>query len=299
MSFNNIIGNQDAKDYLIKNIEFNNILHSYLFVGTEGIGKKMIATEFAKRILCLNKKDNCNCKSCIRFDGGNHPDFYVIDEEDNIKVETIRILTEKVYEKPIVSEKKVYIINDCEKMTPEAQNCLLKTLEEPPEFVVIILITSKENLLLNTIKSRCMTVKFKNIDEKDLLDYCTNELNMKNVSPNMLKMFDGSIGRALKLKDYGEKYSEIENYIMNIENSSIIDIMQNKAILEKDSINDILEYVVVCLYSKANENIKYLNCIEYVNDCMSRLRSYSNYDMTIDKLLFKMWEELNEKSNRR
>ena len=73
--------------------------------------------------------------------------------------------------------------------------------------------------------------------------------------------------------------------------------MQHKSILEKDSINDILEYIIVCLYSKAN-NIKYLNCIKHVNDCMDRLRSYSNYDMTIDNLLFKMWEELNENSNR-
>ena len=187
MSFNNIIGNQDAKDYLINSIEFNNILHSYLFVGTDGIGKKMIAVEFAKRILCLNKKEECTCKSCISFDGRNHPDFYMIDEEDNIKVEVVRNLTEKVYEKPILSDKKVYIINDCEKMTVEAQNCLLKTLEEPPEFVVIILITSKENLLLNTIKSRCMSIKFKNIDEKSLLDYCEKELNMTDISSNMLK----------------------------------------------------------------------------------------------------------------
>ena len=156
MDFDNIIGNTEAKEYLKKSIRQNNILHSYLFLGTEGIGKQLIAKEFAKKILCFNKVENCKCKSCISFDSSNHPDFFPVNTEnsESIKVETVREITEKVYEKPILSEKKVYIINDCDKMTPEAQNCLLKTLEEPPEFTVIILITANENLILNTIKSR-------------------------------------------------------------------------------------------------------------------------------------------------
>ena len=296
MEFENIIGNTEVKDYLINSIKQNNILHSYLFLGTEGIGKLMIAKEFAKNILCLGEKSRtCTCKSCTCFNGKNHPDFYSVNEDgENIKIDEIRNITEKVIEKPIISEKKVYIINDCDKMTKEAQNCLLKTLEEPPEFAIIILISSNENLILNTIKSRCMTIKFKNIEDKDLLDYATNILEYDNVSENLLKSFDGSIGKAIKLKDNKDNYDKIENLISNLTKKDLVDVMLDGRILyDKENIQDILDYIIVCLYSKKNENNSYINCIKFVNECSSRLKSNSNFDMSIDNLLFKMWEELN------
>ena len=302
MEFKNIIGNTEVKDYLIKNIKQKNILHSYLFLGTAGIGKLLIAKEFAKNILCLgNNEEDCMCKSCTCFNGLNHPDFYSINEDgETIKVETIRNLTEKVIEKPIISNKKVYIINDCDKMTKEAQNCLLKTLEEPPEFAIIILISSNENVILNTIKSRCMSVKFKNIDDENLLKYAKDVLGYQEVSENLLKSFYGSIGKAIKLKDSKEKYDEIDILVSNLTRKDIIDIMfDGKIIYDKENIYDILDYITVCLYSKYNENEKYIDCIKYVNECADRLKSNSNFDMTIDNLLFKMWEELNENSNRR
>ena len=302
MEFKNIIGYTEVKKYLEKSINQKNILHSYMFTGTSGIGKLLIAKEFAKKILCLNNtnEDSCTCKSCTCFNGNNHPDFYCINENgESIKVETIREITEKVIEKPIVSEKKVYIINDCEKMTKEAQNCLLKTLEEPPEFVVIILITSNENLILTTIKSRCMNIKFHNIDDNTLLKYALENLGYDNISKNLLKSFDGSIGKAIKLKDFKEKYESIDLLISNLNKKDIIDIMsEGKIIYDKENIYDILDYIIVCLYAKMNEDEKYIDCIKYVNKCATRLRSNSNFDMSIDNLLFEMWEELNENSNR-
>ena len=112
MEFENIIGNTEVKKYLSNTIKQNNILHSYLFLGTEGIGKLLIAKAFAYKILCHNReKNDCRCKSCLCFEGQNHPDFIVINEQgESIKIEQIRNITEKVIEKPIVSSKKVYII---------------------------------------------------------------------------------------------------------------------------------------------------------------------------------------------
>ena len=301
MKFADIIGNNDIKIYLNKSIENKNILHSYLFLGNSGIGKLIFAKEFARKILCFeNTKEECTCKSCTCFNGKNHPDFYLINENgENIKVDTIRNLTEKVIEKPIISNKKVYIINDCEKMTKEAQNCLLKTLEEPPEFVVIMLISSNENLILNTIKSRCMSIKFHNIEDRDLILYAKNKLGYTNISNNFLKSFDGSIGKMIKLKDFKEKYDKIDLLISDILKKDLIEIMlDGKILYDKENIYDILDYIIVCLYSKKEENEKYLNCIRYVNECELRLKSNSNFDMSIDDLLFKMWEELNERSNR-
>ncbi len=301
MEFNDIIGNAEVKDYLIKSIKQKNILHSYLFLGTEGIGKLLIAKEFARKILCMQDNDlSCNCKSCVCFKSNNHPDFYCINEEgQNIKIDTIRELTEKIIEKPIISSKKVYIINDCDKMTKEAQNCLLKTLEEPPEFIVIILISSNENAILNTIKSRCMTVKFRNIENEELKKYAIINLGYNDISENLLKAFDGSIGKAIKLKDNRERYNYIDILISDLNKKNIIDILNNaKMIFDKENIYDVLDYIIICLYSKASENNKYIDCIQYVNECANRIRCNSNFDMSIDNLLFEMWEELNENSNR-
>ena len=114
-------------------------------------------------------------------------------------------------------------------MTQDAQNCLLKTLEEPPEFVTIILVSSNENLLLNTIKSRCMKVKFKNIDNKELYDYAINVIGYDEVSDNLLKTFDGSIGKAINLKENKEKYSEIDILVQNMKSGDIISIFLNKS----------------------------------------------------------------------
>ena len=100
MEFKNIIGNTEVKDYLSKSIKQNNILHSYLFLGKEGIGKLLIAKEFAKTILCLNedKNDECTCKSCTCFNGNNNPDFHIINEAgETIKIAEIReVIEEKV-----------------------------------------------------------------------------------------------------------------------------------------------------------------------------------------------------------
>ncbi len=301
MSFEQIIGNEEVKKYIRKNLEKNNILHSYLFLGTEGIGKLLLAKEFAKYILCLeNKTENCNCKSCICYDGNNHPDFSIINEEgETIKIEYIRALVEKVIEKPIASNRKVYIINDADKMTDEAQNCLLKTLEEPPEFITIILISSNENALFNTIKSRCMKVKFNNIPNKDLYDYSINVIGYDNISENLLNTFEGSIGKAIKLKENKEEYLNIDNLLEDMKKEDIISVMLSANFLyTKERIFEFLEYFNVSLYSKSKEDKRYLNCIKYVNDSIRNLNANGNLDMNIDSLLFNIWEELNEKSNR-
>ena len=296
MSFEDIIGNNEIKDYLLSSIIKNNMSQSYLFVGTEGIGKKIIAKEFARKILCTNeeKSEICMCKSCKCFECLNHPDYFVINEDgQTIKIDQIRELTSRIIERPIISNKKVYILNDADKMTIEAQNCLLKTLEEPPEFAVIILITSNENAILNTIKSRCMIIKFKNITNDKLEKYAIEKLGYPQITDNLLKSFNGSIGKAIVQRDNQEKYLQIESIINNLARNDIIDVINHaKVIYDKENIEKILDYMIICLYSKKDENIKYINCIEKVNNCSLKLKSNCNFDMTIDTMLFEMKEEL-------
>ena len=297
--FENIVGNNNIKQMLQKTVELQNVSHSYLFVGIDGIGKKLIAKEFAKMIMCLEENKYCNkCKSCIEFDSNNNPDFiYIEPDGNNIKIEQIRQMQSKVIEKPIISNKKVYIINDAQNMTVEAQNCLLKTLEEPPEYITIILIASNENNLLSTIKSRCTIIHFDKIENKELKEYATNVIGISNVNENIINIFQGSIGKAIRLKDKLDIYENIENIIENMDNKNIIDILNGSEILykSKDEIEEILEYINVILLNQSKRNIKYVKCIDIVENTKKRLKSNSNYDMCIDNMLFNIWEEVNEK----
>ena len=126
--FNNILGNDKIKELLSNSIKVNKVSHSYLFVGTEGIGKKLIAKEFAKMGLCTDENKYCNkCKSCVEFDTNNNPDFKIIEPDGNsLKIEQIREFQSKVAEKPIISKRKVYIINDSDKMTRRSSKLLVK-----------------------------------------------------------------------------------------------------------------------------------------------------------------------------
>ena len=296
--FDEIIGNEQIKEEFIKVIEEDKVSHSYMFVGIEGIGKQMMAKSFAKMILCTNETEKgCNyCKSCIEFNSNNHPDFlYMKPDGNSIKIEQIRYLQRKIQEKPIISNKKVYIINDADKMTTEAQNCLLKTLEEPPEYSTIILIGSNENAFLNTIKSRCMMISFGPIETEYIKQYMEKTYEMTNISQNMLEAFQGSIGKAIILKDKKEQYEKIETVIENLNKKNIIDILKlsEEIYQSKDEIMNILEYMNIILLKLAKENIQYANCIDIVENTKKRLNQNANYDMSIDNMILNMWEEIN------
>lgn len=293
--FSNIIGNEKIKRDLENVIKNGKISHSYLFIGNKGIGKFLFAKEFAKAILCTNDIKPCNkCKSCLEFDNDNHPDFYYIGlkDESSIKIETIRKMQSKVQELPIVSKKKVYIIDDSEYMTKEAQNCLLKTIEEPPEFVTVILITSNENQILNTIKSRCLKIYFQNIDDNVLKQYLESVQGFQNISYSSLMAYNGSIGKALLLHSRKEQYDILERIFSNIEKYSLTDAMKELEVLykNKDNIQEMLDYINVILINKVKEDIKYLEYIEEVEKVKNKIALNSNYDMSIDSLLFKIWK---------
>lgn len=303
MAFENIIGNNGVKNILQKTINLNNVLHSYMFIGPSGIGKKLFAKEFAKMILCTgNEVKPCNnCKACIEFESENNPDFKIIEPlNGSIKIEQIRSFQEKVIEKPITSNKKVYIINNSDTMTKEAQNCLLKTLEEPPEFVTIILIGSNENLFLNTIKSRCTKIVFNKIDDEELKKILENKFNITNITQNMLEVFSGSIEKALLLKDKGEIYTKVEDIFNKMQLKDLVDILNDSEIIykNKEDIIGILEFINILLFNKAKINVndseKYIKCIQIVEKTKKNLNSNSNFDMSIDNLLFETWEELNK-----
>ena len=281
--FSDIIGNDKLKKELIHSVETNKTSHSYLFIGTEGIGKKLIAEEFAKMLLAVK-------------DTENSPDFSIIEPDGNsIKIEQIREFQKKVSEKPIISNKKVYIINDSDKMTVEAQNCLLKTLEEPPEFVTIILIGSNENSFLSTIKSRCMILHFEKISDEQIQKYLQENHQTEINSKIMLEACQGSIGKALEIKDKQELYQNTEQVVNSLERKDKIDILNMSDFIykSKDDKLEILNYMNVLFINLAKINSKYADCIAIVEETKRRLQSNANYDMCIDNLLLSLWGNVN------
>ena len=281
--FSDIIGNDKLKKELIHSVEINKTSHSYLFIGTEGIGKKLIAEEFAKMLLAVK-------------DTENSPDFSIIEPDGNsIKIEQIREFQKKVSEKPIISNKKVYIINDSDKMTVEAQNCLLKTLEEPPEFVTIILIGSNEKSIISTIKTRCMILHLEKISDEQIQKYLQDNHQTEINSKIMLEACQGSIGKALEIKDKQELYQNTEQVVNSLERKDKIDILNMSDFIykSKDDKLEILNYMNVLFINLAKINSKYADCIAIVEETKRRLQSNANYDMCIDNLLLSLWENVN------
>lgn len=295
--FEQIIGNTKNKQILVNAIANNKISHSYIFTGPKGIGKMLFAEEFAEAILCDNmEKRPCDkCKSCIEFSNRNHPDITIVDEqEETIKTETMKNLTKDILEKPLENKKKIYIINNSENMTREAQNTLLKTLEEPPEYIVIILITKNINLLLNTIKSRCIKISFNKLSNEEMNQYFNG-----SITEDVLKFSEGSIGRALVVKDKKELYQLLDKNIRNLQNINELEVMKLKSTIfsNKEDINEILEYMNSIFLDLTRNNlnnvVRYGNCIKIIENTKGRLKRNGNYDMTTDDCLLSLWEEMN------
>lgn len=296
--FEHIVGNEKNKQLLENIIKGNNISHSYMFIGKMGIGKLLFAKEFAQAILCEKQSSCGKCKSCIEFVSNNNPDIKIVEKEgtNNIKIEQIRDMNSRIIEKPIISNKKVYIINDADSMTKEAQNCLLKTLEEPPQYAVIILVGQNDNLFLNTIKSRCTKIIFQNIPDDILKNALEEKFDYRNITKSMLSLFEGSIGRALELRGKEEIYENIKNIFTNLDKINIIDLLNKKEIISKykEDIISILQYVQVLFFEFVRlGDSRYIKAIEIIEDTKDRLCKNANFDMTIDLFLMSVWESIN------
>lgn len=294
--FESIIGNDKIKEELTKLALSRKIPSSLLFIGNSGIGKKLIAREFAKMILCESKEPCCKkCKSCIQFESNNNPDFIeIIPDGNTIKIEQIREMQQKAYETPIVSNRKVFIIDDADTATKEAQNALLKTLEEPAEFLNIILIGSNESSFLSTIKSRCVIYHFETIPNEQIEKILKEKFKIEQISKNVLDAANGSIQKAILLSEKMELFDTIENTMNNIEHLNLIDALKKFDIIYKsqDDKYEILDYLNILLFKKAKENKKYLNCIQIVEETKKRLNANCNYNMTIDNMIMTIWEEI-------
>lgn len=205
--FEDIVGHEFQKDILLRASRKQTVSHAYLFSGPDGVGKRLIAVEFAKLLNCLGAQAEngvrCECSACRKIDKGIHPDVITVQFAGvkNIKVEQIRgEIEEKLFLKPFEGRNKVVIVDDSERMSNSAQNAFLKTLEEPPSDSVIILISSHPNSLLPTIRSRCQSLRFNPLGEKLIVDVLEKRSELSPEEALLCsKLSGGSLGRALSL----------------------------------------------------------------------------------------------------
>ncbi|NIZ51675.1 DNA polymerase III subunit delta', partial [Clostridioides difficile] len=223
MYFENIIGQDFAKKYLTNSIKKNKLNNAYMFEGMDGIGKKKFADELSKLLLDYENLENS-------------PDYVLIKPDGNsIKIAQIRNLQSDIVIRPH-KDYKIYIINNAEKMTVEAQNALLKTLEEPPNYAIIILVTNNKESLLETIKSRCDIIKFSPIPIEDLKRYLINT-GIEEERAQLLAIFSrGSIENALNLSQSSEfsmMREDIQQYIQIMLDKNIVEILNIPNNMEK------------------------------------------------------------------
>ena len=208
--FDEILGQEHIVKILKNQINTDSTSHAYLFCGTRGTGKTTTARILAKGLNCLSDEGGrpCGrCSACISIKEGTYLDVIEIDAASNNGVDNIRELRESVKYPPAAGRKKVYIIDEVHMLSNEAFNALLKTLEEPPEYVVFILATTEPQKLPATILSRCMRLDFRRIPEQVLIDGMAEICEKRNisVSENALSIIaanaDGSVRDGLSILD--------------------------------------------------------------------------------------------------
>lgn len=217
MSLDKALGQEQAEEYLRRSIESDKTASSYIVTGKAGLGKLALAKAFAKALNC--EKNNyfreCSCKSCGKIEHESHPDIHCLgmDEAKSIKIAEIRRLQNEIYLKPYEGRCKVFIINGAERLTEQAQNALLKVLEEPPKYSSLILLTNNKSNLLNTVVSRCIEIRLHPLPTQRLAEILKNEMNLGEEAEFLATEAEGSIGRALEL--YEDEVFEFNNELLN------------------------------------------------------------------------------------
>ncbi len=209
----NFIGNSGTVEILRNMLESGKLPHAIMLEGDEGLGKRTLATALSGSILCENSWESCgNCRGCTLFSAGTHPDFSVLSPSGNnlIRVDDIRTLRKKAFERPDRGNKKVYLIENAHCMNREAQNAFLKILEEPPEYVVFILLAVSSGAFLDTIISRCTVFHISTPAYSEAFGFMQKKFpeREKTEIDDALAECDNNIGKAiLRLQD--EDASEV------------------------------------------------------------------------------------------
>ena len=278
-----------ALNYIKEALKSGRLSHSYLISGSEEIA---LGKSIAKHVLCKQEHTGCgSCSSCLKLASGNHPDFMVITPDGaSIKNAQVEEFQEFIFIRPFESKYKIVIFNEAHLMTERAQNRILKVLEEPPEYAVFIFMTKQMEIMLETVHSRCQILNA-NEDEG-------HEVN-KVLFEKALELVHGiekqDAGRVLEFGAYVKQdKSQVTQFLVQL-TTILRDIMifretHNNQLISAENLT-ILNYKEQL--GKLSTNIsrkKNIELIELIEEVDQRLKSNMNFDLTVDKLLFKCIE---------
>ncbi len=256
-NFKDIVGQNQIKKHFQESIKKRSLSHSYIINGEAGSGRHLLSSALAKSLLCENRTkqgDACGtCKSCIQVDSGSHPDIHFITHEKlSIGIDDIRSqLINDIAIKPYSGQYKIYVIAEANKMTEQAQNALLKTIEEPPEYAIILLLTENAQNLLPTITSRCITLNTEPLGQEAIVEYLVKNLQMEPERAKIAAGFcQGNVGKAIHFassEDFQEMKQDTLQLLKKIDDIdiSLIMAMIKELSLRKGKINEYLDLMLL------------------------------------------------------
>ena len=321
-SFSEIVGHEQIKEHMQAAIRDKKPFHAYLFQGEEGVGKEALARTFAAGLQCQSESTDKPCKECVscrQMESGNQPDvIWVTREKASLGVDEIREqLCNTMDIKPFSSPYKIYLVPEAEKMTEAAQNALLKTIEEPPEYGIVILMTSNISALLPTIQSRCLTMEFRPLSTAVVESFVKEHCQVPDYQARASAAFaQGNLGKAMryaKSEDFIERKDHIISLLRHVEQ---MDLSEMLAVIKdlgtrKDEVRDYIDLMVrwyrdVLLF-KATKDINQLlfqdeasyisreashRSYEKIEEILQafekakvRLRANVNFDITMELML--------------
>lgn len=321
-SFSEIVGHEQIKEHMQAAIRDKKPFHAYLFQGEEGVGKEALARTFAAGLQCQSESTDKPCKECVscrQMESGNQPDvIWVTREKASLGVDEIREqLCNTMDIKPFSSPYKIYLVPEAEKMTEAAQNALLKTIEEPPEYGIVILMTSNISALLPTIQSRCLTMEFRPLSTAVVESFVKEHCQVPDYQARASAAFaQGNLGKAMryaKSKDFIERKDHIISLLRHVEQ---MDLSEMLAVIKdlgtrKDEVRDYIDLMVLwyrdVLLFKATKDINQLlfqdeasyisreashRSYEKIEEILQafekakvRLRANVNFDITMELML--------------
>ena len=321
-SFSEIVGHEQIKEHMQAAIRDKKPFHAYLFQGEEGVGKEALARTFAAGLQCRSESADKPCKECVscrQMESGNQPDvIWVTREKASLGVDEIREqLCNTMDIKPFSSPYKIYLVPEAEKMTEAAQYALLKTIEEPPEYGIVILMTSNISALLPTIQSRCLTMEFRPLSTAVVESYVKEHCQVPDYQARASAAFaQGNLGKAMryaKSEDFIERKDHIISLLRHMEQ---MDLSEMLAVIKdlgtrKDEVRDYIDLMVLwyrdVLLFKATKDINQLlfqdeasyisreashRSYEKIEEILQafekakvRLRANVNFDITMELML--------------
>lgn len=328
-SFKDVVGHKNIIKYISSAVQADAVSHAYILNGERGSGKRLLANLFAMSLQCQNRAEDgegCGkCQSCKQAQSGNQPDIIKVTHEkpNTISVDDIRTqVNNDIVIKPYSSKYKIYIIPEADLMSAQAQNALLKTIEEPPEYAVIMLLTENAEALLPTIRSRCVMMKLRNIKDQLVKKYLMEQMEIPDYKADVCVAFaQGNMGKAIMLATseyFNEIKEEVVHLLRNIDEMNVSELMDavKKCMTYKMEINDYLDMIAIwyrdVLIYKATKNVdrvvfsdqlRYIkaraskssyegieNILDAIEKAKARLKANVNFELTMELLLLTIKE---------